>query len=283
MRRKALRPTPAPPAPGGAHSVDAVAAPPPHGFAAAVLQVLFPMRCAFCGSRASGLAVCPACATALQPLALPPGEPQERLACAWLPRAAAVWQYDGLAKRALLQLKYYGARWRAPELARQMAAAARAAQLPPPDIIIPVPDTRRAARKKAYSTPQLLAEWLARQQTAPLAAGVLCKQYDTPAQHTLSRSRRAANPVGAYRVCDPQRLHGKSVWLVDDVVTTGATLRECARLLWLYGAAQVTGLCFCATQPKNHPAARPPKPEAAPPTGPGRTSATERNDRHGTE
>ena len=175
----------------------------------------------------------------------------------WLAHILAVWQYDGVARRALLALKYYKSRWRAAELSRQLAA--HTAGLPAPDIIIPVPDHPSAAKKRPYSVPALFAERLSRQTGAPVAADILCKHYSTPPQHKLSRQRRKGNPVGAYRVVKPEALRGKTVWLVDDIVTTGATMNECARMLWLYGAQPVTGLCFAITMPdrkeKDAPAA----------------------------
>ena len=220
---------------------------PQKGLRAAVLRLVFPPRCAFCGSRGCRENVCPVCAEQLLGLQVPPEYLRKKGDPRWLTHTVAVWQYDGVARRALLALKYHQSRWRAAELGRQLAA--HTAGLPAPDLIIPVPDHPAAAKERPYSVPKLFAERLSRQTGAPVAADILQKQYNTPPQHKLNRHRRKGNPVGAYRVAKPEALRGKRVWLVDDIVTTGATMNECARMLWLYGAQQVTGICFAATMP----------------------------------
>lgn len=217
------------------------------GFAAMLLRLVFPPRCVFCGRRGCETNVCTVCEAQLTGLCVPEGYLREKGDPRWLHRVRAVWQYDGVVKRALLNLKYHKSRWRGPELSRQVAA--HNAGLPAPDLIIPVPDHPFAAKDRPYSVPRLFAERLSRQSGAPAVTNILIKQYNTPPQHSLSRRRRTGNPVGAYRVVRPDALRDKTVWLVDDIVTTGATMNECARMLWLYGAREVTGICLCATMP----------------------------------
>ena len=227
-------------------------------FGAALLRVLFPPRCVFCGRRGEA-SVCTECARQLHDLLPPEGEPQSRLRSSWMHHAVAVWQYDGIARHALLLLKRYASRWRAAEIARQLAVTAAAAKLPAPDLIIPVPNYEKGAAEQTNAVPRLLAERLSQAFGAPMEENILIKAYPTSAQHRLSRLRRTGNPVGAYRVRSPQCLQGKTVWLVDDIVTSGATMSECARLLWLYGAQQVVGLCYCVTVSRKP---EPPAPEA---------------------
>ncbi len=208
-----------------------------------LLRLVFPPRCAFCGSRGTEN-VCPACEATLRTLRPPEGEPLRRLQEDWITAAVSVWQYRDLARSALLALKFRKARWRGAELARQLAACAAAASLPTPDVIVPVPDHWRTRLERPYSVPELLAERISRECGVPMDTRVLVKRYRTRPQHRLSRELRRGNPVGAYRIRDPRRLAGRTVWLVDDVITTGFTMRECARMLWLYGAKQVVALSF---------------------------------------
>ncbi len=233
---------------------------PQKGIKAAVLRILFPPRCAFCGRRGCTLNVCEDCAKKLKALCAPQSFPEKQGDPRWLDGVFAVWQYEGVARQALLSLKYYKSLWRSAELSRGFAAAVRAAQLPPPDMIIPVPDHPNTAKSRAYSLPELFGERIAREFGVPLEKGNLIKYYENKPQHTLSGKRRAGNPVGVYRVKHPERLQDKTVWLVDDIITTGATLNECARMLWLYGARQVTGLCLCVTMPGRKDAPVPEKP-----------------------
>lgn len=221
--------------------------PPPKGFGARLLRLVFPARCAFCGKR--GLTdVCEVCVERLQGC-LPDAYGLRRAVQSdWICGAAAVWPYEGLPRQTLLSLKFGKRVWRAPELARQMLAAAKAADLPAPDMILPVPPGPKA-RREDWCVPALLADRMARGMGMRATHGLLVKPLDTPPQHRLSRLRRLANPVGAYAVTDPAALRDKTVWLVDDIITTGSTVRCCARLLWLYGAKQVAAVCFAATPP----------------------------------
>lgn len=211
-----------------------------------LLARLFPPDCVFCG--ASGAVVCPKCAAELQGLELLPGEPEQRLKSDYLVRAAAVWQYTGPARSALLNLKFHHSAYRAAELIRELAAVADASELPPADLIVPVPSGRPKGFGTPNSVPQLLAEGLAGHFHAPLADRLLYKKYAISPQHLLARNLRFGNPVGAFGVRKVLPADA-TVWLVDDVVTTGSTMRECARMLWLYGAKQVVALSFCAVPP----------------------------------
>ena len=119
--------------------------------------------------------------------------------------------------------------------------------LAPPDCVVPVPLHAARLRRRGFNPATALARSLAREIGAPLAHAALARLRDTPTQTGLGRAARRANVRGAFRV---RRLDAATVWLVDDVVTTGATLEECARVLRAAGVCRVVALCAARTPPR---------------------------------
>lgn len=218
------------------------------------MELLFPVRCAFCGC-AKQASLCAECEQKLQLLQLPPGEPERRLQGLCIGRAVSVWPYEGVVRSAVLRLKFSFSRYRITEFSRQTVLAVQAAELPQPDLIIPVPPSRcyrheNFYERKAYSTPELLAQLLGEHFQVPVETRILRKKYATLPQHQLPYFRRLANLTGAFSVQNCRKLQNKQVWLVDDIITTGSTVKECAKMLWLYGAQPVTVISLCDDLPK---------------------------------
>ena len=106
----------------------------------------------------------------------------------------------------------------------------------PLDMMIPVPLHKSRQRERGFNQALLLARHLSRWTGIPLGDRLLVRHRSTPAQAGLSRKQRRRNISGAFRVVDREPIHRKSILLVDDVFTTGATLNECARILRKQGA-----------------------------------------------
>jgi ComF family protein len=109
---------------------------------------------------------------------------------------------------------------------------------------VPVPLHAARLRRRGFNLATALARQVAREVGAPVAHGSLARTRDTPSQTGLGRAARRANVRGAFRA---RPLDAATVWLVDDVVTTGATLEECARVLRAAGARKVVALCAART------------------------------------
>jgi ComF family protein len=127
--------------------------------------------------------------------------------------------------------------------------AAQAAALAPgeaPQRIVPVPLHPRALRRRGFNPAAVLARAVARVRGARVVPGALERTRDTPSQTGLDRPGRRRNVRGAFRArgAQPER-----VWLVDDVVTTGATLAEAARALREAGAREIVAVCAARTPP----------------------------------
>ena len=115
------------------------------------------------------------------------------------------------------------------------------------DLILPVPMTRKDVRNRGLDQCAALAQALSRELGIPFEKGLLVKVRQTGKQHDLSAEERMRNLESAFAVRVPERLAGKRVILLDDVCTTGSTLRECGRLLKRMGAVRVVALTAART------------------------------------
>ena len=218
-------------------------------FADWVAGSLLPWRCLLCGEAgADGLDLCPACRDALPwnrsacarcALPLPAPAPAcGRCLRAPPPFAAtqAPWTYAFPLDRLLPRFKFHGdlaaGALVAGRLARALAPVSR------PQALVPVPLHRQRLRERGYDQALELARPLARSLGLPLLADGLRRERATAAQSALDAKARRRNVRGAFAV-SPRTTWPAHVALVDDVMTTGATLGECARVLRAAGVARV--------------------------------------------
>ena len=149
--------------------------------------------------------------------------------------------YNDISRQMILDFKY-GDRLHAVDTFLPWLQRAGAGMLAQTDIIVPVPLHARRLWQRRFNQSALLAQSLARhnQHTTYLPDGLMRKRHTLP-QKGLSRKERHENVKNAFAVAPrhTQQLSGKTVMIVDDVYTSGATLNECARILKKAGAAQV--------------------------------------------
>ena len=209
----------------------------------ALLELCFPTRCIFCRrlSRA-GVPVCPACLRRYPDL--PPAAQVQKLP--GLESCLSPLRYAGQVRAALLRYKFRDCSGYAPVFGNFMRKCLDENGISC-DSITWVPLSARRLRRRGYDQARLLAEAIAAGAGIPCAA-LLEKQRDTPAQSGLrSREARRKNAAGAYRVREGADVAGKRILLADDIVTTGETLRECARVLKAAGAKSVTAVTAART------------------------------------
>ena len=226
----------------------------------AILQLVLPSCCAVCGTPRRGVGgggVCSPCWAALPLLdpgttceacALPGAAPLCRT-CASAPppvaRAIAVARYEGSLRRVVHALKFRGHDILASRCGELMAAAARAAGLDASlSAVVPVPSTARRTRDRGYDPGALLAEEVGRRLGVPFRP-FLSRARETPPQSRVPAARRRENVRGAFSASP--RARGKSLLVVDDVMTTGATAFEAARALRDAGAVAVSLLVLART------------------------------------
>lgn len=161
-------------------------------------------------------------------------------------RAAA--RYGGLVREAIHAFKFGGRRGLADPLGDLLAGLGLSA-LPGagPDLLVPVPLHRRRERERGYNQALLVARRLERAWGVPVAADALVRFTATAPQADLDAPARRRNVRGAFGVVRAPAIAGRHVVLVDDVLTTGATASECARILSRAGASTVGVLTIART------------------------------------
>ena len=199
--------------------------------------------CPDCWSRVSFIGR-PCCARCGLPFAIEAAPDAVCGDCARTPpaydRARAAFLYKGAGRELILAFKMADRSWVAPRLAAWLHRAA-APLLPDADLVVPVPLHRWRLLARRFNQAAVLAGLMAREADALAAPDLLVRTRRTPPQTRLSRAARQRNVRGAFAV-RPSRAHlvaGRSVLLVDDVLTTGATVSACARALRKAGAVRV--------------------------------------------
>lgn len=224
----------------------------------AALRLLFPPCCAFCGEPVAGEGSdCSRCRADLPFIPAPRcgrcGQSLSDCACGRraggpIRQVVAPFYYEEPVTGAVMRLKRRGGRQVVAAFAAAMAGALRESV---PDRrfagIVPVPMGGRQRRDRGFNQSELLADELSRLTDVPVAP-ILCKIRETSPQHTLAAALRAGNVAGVYRAV--RELSVGDYLLLDDVVTTGATARECAEVLRLAGASSVTVVTAAITRLK---------------------------------
>lgn len=228
----------------------------------ASLDALLPPVCAGCGdSTRADRVLCTSCEAGLRPIA-PDACPRCQMhrdgtgPCADGPGAgrldaaiAPVWLEPPVSSW-IHAFKYppSGLRGLAPgpgaAVAELAARAALRAPGAPPALVVPVPLHPRRLRMRGFNPALAVARAVGRAIAAPVAPTALTRLRDTPSQTGLDATARRRNMAGAMRA---RRAVPERVWLVDDVITTGATLREAARALRAAGARSVVALAAART------------------------------------
>jgi ComF family protein len=225
------------------------------------LDIALPTLCVACREPVAGEGVCAACWAKLSfieppycprlgiPFVYDPGPDLLSMEAIANPpayaRARAAVRYDDVARTLVHALKYQDRTDLAPAMGRWMARAGREL-LGEADALIPVPLHWRRGWSRRYNQSGALARVIARQTGVKVAADALRRVRPTQQQIGLSRSQRASNVQGAFKVPAERagEIHGRRVILVDDVLTSGATTDACARALLRAKAASVDVLVF---------------------------------------
>jgi len=230
----------------------------------ALTSIFFPAGCRICDSflvRASRVPICDEC---LSSFAAPPypkcevcGQPLPSLAAVVetvvcpacqektyaFRRARSYGMYEGALARAILMLKFEEMQplggWFGARLAEIVAQEGEAMAA---DVVVPVPLHRDRQKERGYNQAALISKPLARKLRLPHKAVLLMRTRPRPDKQVLSLEERWASVRGAFATRPGSQVDKLRVLLVDDVLTTGATLDACSRALLESGAKSVVGL-----------------------------------------
>ncbi|PPR24408.1 MAG: hypothetical protein CFH40_00859 [Alphaproteobacteria bacterium MarineAlpha10_Bin3] len=223
----------------------------------ALLNAVLPARCMACGETVDGEgALCSQCWLGIRFLSEPAcaccGFPFEYavpdrtlcIACTRRPpafdRARAVFAYDDASRGLVLAFKHADRIHHGPAFGRWLARTG-AALVVDADLIVPVPLHRWRLFHRRYNQAGLLAQALGREAGKLVSVDLLVRRRRTRTQGRMSRSARIRNIQGAFKLRDGRRaaVGGARILLIDDVLTTGATVEECSRVLKRAGARAV--------------------------------------------
>lgn len=215
------------------------------GAFSAFLDILFPPRCVFCRKfvKSGSDLICDECSKAL-PYTSGGGEKTGD----FFSVCVSPLYYEGDVRESLHRFKFKGATGYSKTYGKLLADCIRKNLDGRYDLISWVPLSRKRLKERGYDQAMLLA-MAAALELDDVAVCTLEKPLEVEKQSLMgSAEKRRANISGAYRAADPELVDGKRILLIDDIVTTGATLSECARTLRAAGAAEV----LCAAVARTH-------------------------------
>jgi ComF family protein len=197
--------------------------------------MLFPDKCILCGKLLEDgeLDLCTGCRVQA------PECPVSKIKFPFIDQWTALWYYKDHVRKSLLKYKFQNCRSNAAGYGRLLAMKLMKEDRLDFDVLTWIPISRQRKRRRGFDQVELLAQKLgAELQIMPMPT--LEKVRNNRQQsRIIGSAQRRANVLGAYIAIAPENIAGKRVLLLDDIITTGATASECARILLTAGAKEV--------------------------------------------
>jgi ComF family protein len=217
------------------------------------LHLLFPHICAGCGSDNLGAEniLCIRCLQALPETHFEwhQNNPVEKKFWGRLPLYSATAQYyftrESLVQRLIHQFKYNGNKELALQLGRLMGHSLKNSFRFPVDALIPLPLFPAREKRRGYNQAELLCNGIAEVLPVPVLRNVITRPQRTETQTQKGRIERWANIEGKFLLTDPAKVADKHLLLIDDVITTGATLESCGVELLKGDNVRLSVACLC--------------------------------------
>ncbi len=223
-----------------------------------ILCSLLPKRCAYCGKVIpSDYLKCTECAKTLPRITgvtcIKCGREKDFCSCKgaemYFESLVAPFYFEGNVRKGMHEFKFR----KSPDNAK--AYAVEAAETVKQrfynikfDFITEVPMTVKSQKLRGYNQCSLLAKEISELIGVDYKPEVLSKLYETENQHGLSYNLRKGNLTGVFDISQPELVKDKTVLVCDDISTSGETLNECAKMLWLYGAKEVYCVAVALTK-----------------------------------
>lgn len=203
------------------------------------MRLVYPEKCVFCGTILPETVIISACESCHAGLSRYGRGFERATRIPGLDGLFASFVYDDMMEQAIHAMKFFGRPRAAGTLAFLMSEELKKQPLiPDTDLIVPVPMHRRKQISRGYNQSRIIAQALGSLLDIPVGEALVKTRHTKP-QSLSSRDERLKNLENSVRVADPSTVRGLSILLVDDVVTTGATLSTCAQALREAGASWI--------------------------------------------
>lgn len=211
-----------------------------------IWRLLFPPKCVLCGKilQKQETDLCHRCRA--EAPACQSGHIKRTFLDSWV----AVWYYEGNVRSSLLRYKFSRARQYSAVYGRLLAMKLTETHPDGFDLMTWVPISRRRKVQRGYDQVELLAKAVGRELGMEPVRVVDKIRHNRPQSGITGQAQRRANVLGVYRAVHPELVQGKRVLLLDDIMTTGATAGEAARVLLTAGAKEVH--CGVIAVTRNH-------------------------------
>jgi len=199
------------------------------------MNLLFPPKCILCGKllKSNEQDLCRECRVDS------PEYPDRKENLQFLDSFTAVWYYEGNVRRSLLRYKFYNYRSFAAGYGRLLAMKLLQAHPDGFDTLTWIPVSRLRKFHRGYDQVELLAKAVGRELGLEPVLLLKKVRHNRPQSGLNDASKRRANVLGVYQEVDRERIYGKRLLLLDDILTTGATAGEAARVLLTAGAKEI--------------------------------------------
>ena len=200
-----------------------------------LMNLLFPSKCILCGKvlPKEDTDLCRRCRVES------PWCGKSPVKFSFLDSWTAVWYYKGYIRRSLIRYKFYRARNYAPGYGRLLAMRIQQEYPDGFDLLTWVPISFWRKLTRGYDQMELLAKAVGKELGMEPVSTLRKVRHNRPQSRIHGQAQRRANVLGVYRPVDPEAVKDKQILLLDDIVTTGATAGECARVLLTAGAKEV--------------------------------------------
>lgn len=213
-----------------------------------ILDIFFPAKCLLCQRVLSRdeTDLCHNCRNDTEEY------PKPKHKISFVAGWTAMWYYNGNVRHSLLLYKFYNRRSYGAVYGRLLAMMLSSKRLCDYDILTWVPVSRRRRWLRGYDQVELIARSAGQELNTPAIAVLKKIKHTKPQSRLPDYAQRKANVMGVFSVPDPALIAGKRILLLDDIITTGATVSECARVLLTAGAKEVSCAAVAALNKDKH-------------------------------
>lgn len=213
-----------------------------------ILNLFFPPKCVLCGQLLSQNQndLCAQCRTDTEDFRK--ANKNISFVAGW----TALWYYSDNVRISMLRYKFYNRQSYGSIYGKLLAMKLQNTPMGHYDILTWVPISSRRKWKRGYDQVQLIAQSTGHELGTPAVATLHKIRHTSPQSRLSDASHRRANILGAYEVPNPSLIAGKRILLLDDIITTGSTVSECAKMLLTAGAKEVYCAAIAAPHHKNN-------------------------------